>query len=42
MNLLFFSGSCWALKIQGTTGAEMSSNAALITMETYAQQGETI
>ena len=30
------------IKSRGTRGTEMSSNAALITMETYVQQGETI
>ena len=30
------------IKSRGTRATEMSSNAALITMETYVQQGETI
>ena len=30
------------IKARGTRATEMSSNAALITMETYVQQGETI
>ena len=30
------------IKSRGTRATEMSSNAALITMETYEQQGETI
>ena len=30
------------IKSRGTRVTEMSSNAALITMETYVQQGETI
>ena len=30
------------IKSRDTRGTEMSSNAALITMETYAQQGETV
>ena len=30
------------IKFKGTRGTEMSSNAALITMETYVQQGEAI
>ena len=29
------------IKSRGTRATEMSSNAALITMETYVQQGET-
>ena len=30
------------IKSRGIRGTEMSANAALITMETYVQQGETI
>ena len=30
------------IKSMGTRGTEMSANAALIKMETYVQQGETI
>ena len=30
------------IKSRGTRGTEMLSNAALITVETYVQQGETI
>ena len=30
------------IKSRGIRGTKMSSNAALITMETYVQQGETI
>ena len=30
------------IKSRGTRGTEISANAALITMETYVQQGETI
>ena len=30
------------IKSRGTRATKMSSNAALITMETYIQQGETI
>ena len=30
------------IKSRGIRGTEMSENAALITMETYVQQGETI
>ena len=30
------------IKSRGTRATEMSANAALITMETYVQQGETI
>ena len=30
------------IKSSGTRATEMSSNAALIIMETYVQQGETI
>ena len=30
------------IKSRGIRGTEMSVNAALITMETYVQQGETI
>ena len=30
------------IKSRGTRGTKMSSNAALITMETYVQQEETI
>ena len=30
------------IKSRGTRGTEMSANAALITLETYVQQGETI
>ena len=30
------------IKSRGTRATKMSSNAALITMETYVQQGETI
>ena len=30
------------IKSRGTRGTEMTANAALITMETYVQQGETI
>ena len=30
------------IKSRGTRATEMSSNTALITMETYEQQGETI
>ena len=30
------------IKSRGTRGTEMSANAALIKMETYVQQGETI
>ena len=43
-NVLFF---VWVMlgpyiKSMGTRGNEMSSNAALITMKTYVEQGETI
>ena len=30
------------IKSRGTRATEMSSNAALVTMETYVEQGETI
>ena len=30
------------IKSRGTRATEMSANAALMTMETYVQQGETI
>ena len=30
------------IKSRGTRGTDMSANEALITMETYVQQGETI
>ena len=30
------------IKSRGTTATKMSANAALITMETYVPQGETI
>ena len=30
------------IKSRGTRATEMSSNATLITMETYVEQGETI
>ena len=30
------------IKSRGTRGTEMSANAAIITMESYVQQGETI
>ena len=30
------------IKSRGARGTEMSENAALITMETYVQRGETI
>ena len=36
INLIFSESS------RGTRGTEMSANADLITVETYAQQGETI
>ena len=43
INIFFFGVMLGPyMKSMGTSGTEMSSNAALITMETYVQQGETI
>ena len=40
---IFFGGLLGPyIKFRGTRATEMSANAALITMETYVQQGETI
>ena len=36
------TGPILGIESRGTRGTEMSANAALITMETYVQQGETI